>query len=68
MRATRRYVEPTRDNFQTYSIEFACILLSTGAKIDVVAQVLCRQLDRRQELDSMEGENDERRREQARCP
>ena len=42
MRATTRYVEPTQDNFQTYSIEFVRFLLSTVGEIDVVAQVLCR--------------------------
>jgi hypothetical protein len=42
---TTRYVQPSRDNFSTYSIEFARILLSAGSEIDVVAQVLCRKLD-----------------------
>jgi hypothetical protein len=42
MRAATRYVEPARDNFQTSSIEFARILLSTVGEIDVVARVLCR--------------------------
>lgn len=43
--ATTRYVEPARRNFATYSIEFARILLSAGAEVDVVAQVLCRRVD-----------------------
>src|SRR5713101_1446458 len=43
--ATTRYVEPARRNFATYSIEFARILLSAGAEVDVVAQVLCRRID-----------------------
>jgi hypothetical protein len=43
--ATSRYVEPTRRNFTAYSIEFARILLAAGAEVDVVAQVLCRQVD-----------------------
>jgi hypothetical protein len=55
MRATTCYVEPTVDNFQTYSIGFARILLSTGGEIDIVAEVMFRQLDSQQELDSMEG-------------
>jgi hypothetical protein len=43
--ATTRYVEPARRNFETYSIEFARILLSAGAEVDVVAQVFCRRVD-----------------------
>ena len=43
--ATTRYVEPARRNFATYSIEFARILLSACAEVDVVAEVLCRRVD-----------------------
>lgn len=43
--ATTRYVEPVRDNFRSYSIEFARILLSAGSEVDVVAKALCRQID-----------------------
>jgi hypothetical protein len=50
---TTRYVEPNRDNFHSYSIEFARILLSAGSEIDVVAQVLCRKLDDRSEADNI---------------
>ena len=42
MENTTRYVQPTGDNFKTYSIEFASILLSAGSEIDVVAQVLSK--------------------------
>jgi hypothetical protein len=45
MEITTRFVQPTRDNFGTYSIEFARILLSAGSEIDVVAKDLCKKLD-----------------------
>jgi hypothetical protein len=45
LESTTRYVEPTRNNFPTYSIEFAHILLTVGSEVDVVAQALCRQVD-----------------------
>jgi hypothetical protein len=51
---TTRYIQPTRDNFNTYSIEFARILLSAGSEIDVVAQVLCRKLDGQSGADNIE--------------
>lgn len=38
---TTRYVEPTEENFGTFSIEFARILLAAGSEVDVLAKVLC---------------------------
>jgi len=42
---TARYLEITPDNFDTYSIEYANILLSASSEVDVVSKLLCRQLD-----------------------
>lgn len=45
--ATARYVQISRDNYQTYSIEFARILLSGCSEVDVVSKLLCQQIDAR---------------------
>lgn len=42
---TARFVEPTEDNFKTYSIEFARLILAIGSEIDVVAKLLCKAID-----------------------
>src|SRR5258708_1640840 len=42
---TCRYVELATDNFLTYSIEFARILLSASSEIDVIAKLVCQQAD-----------------------
>lgn len=38
-----RYVEFASPNMDTYSIEFARLILSAGSEIDVLAKVLCDQ-------------------------
>jgi hypothetical protein len=38
---TTRFVEPTEENFGTFSVEFARILLAAGSEVDVLAKVLC---------------------------
>jgi hypothetical protein len=40
-----RYVEFTNDNFKTYSIEIAHLLLATASEVDVVAKILCKKID-----------------------
>jgi hypothetical protein len=40
-----RYIEFSGNNFQTYSIELARILLASSAEVDIVAQQLCNNLD-----------------------
>lgn len=40
-----RYVEFTQDNFDAYSIEMARLLLSAASEVDVVAKLLCNQVD-----------------------
>jgi len=40
-----RYVEITKDNYKTYSIEFVHILLAACSEIDVVAKIISKNLD-----------------------
>jgi len=40
-----RYIEISKDNYSTYSIELTRLLLSIGSEIDVVAKLLCRAAD-----------------------
>jgi hypothetical protein len=40
-----RYVEFHVDNFETYSIELAHLLFAAASEVDVVAKLLCQQLD-----------------------
>jgi len=40
-----RYVEFTKDNFGTYSIEMARLLLSASSEVDVVAKLLCKKIN-----------------------
>lgn len=42
---TGRYVEIAQNNFRTYSIEFARILLSASSEVDVVAKLVCQRID-----------------------
>lgn len=40
-----RYIEFSENNFQTYSIELARLLLAASSEVDVVAKQLCKLLD-----------------------
>jgi hypothetical protein len=42
---TARFVEPIQDNFKTYSIEFARLYLAICSEIDVIAKLLCHQVN-----------------------
>jgi len=42
---TARFVEPTADNFKTYSIEYARLFLAIGSEVDVVAKLLCEKIN-----------------------
>ncbi len=42
---TIRYVELTSNNYKTYSIEFARILLSASSEVDVICKLLCQKID-----------------------
>jgi len=43
---TTRYVELDQENYSTYSIEFAKILMTSCAEIDSVAKLICQELDK----------------------
>lgn len=45
LEATVPFVQPVDDNFHTYSIEFAKILLSASSEVDAVCRVLAKQID-----------------------
>lgn len=45
LEATVPFVEPVEANFQTYSIEFAKILLSASSEVDVVCRVLAKSIN-----------------------
>jgi len=42
---TVQYVELTSNNYKTYSIEFARILLSASSEVDVICKLLCKKID-----------------------
>jgi len=39
------YVDFTEDNYNTYSIEFAKIIMTSGAEIDVIMKLLCKSIN-----------------------
>lgn len=43
--AISRFVEFSKDNYKTYSIEFVKLLLAVGSEVDVVAKDVCAALD-----------------------
>jgi len=42
---TMRYVEICEDNFDTYSTQFTRLLLAAASEVDVIAKLLCNQID-----------------------
>lgn len=42
---TSRYVEFSWENFGTYSIEYAKLLLAAGSEIDVICKIICQRID-----------------------
>ena len=42
---TSRYVDFSKRNFKTHSIEFAQLLLASSSEVDVIAKGICRYLD-----------------------
>jgi hypothetical protein len=40
-----RFIEFREDNFPTYSIELARLIMAAAAEVDVVAKLVCRKLD-----------------------
>ena len=43
--ATSRYVEFSRENFSTFSVEYAKLLLAVGSEIDVLCKIACEKID-----------------------
>ena len=50
-----RYVEFTNENFNTYSIELAHLLLAISSEVDVVARQLCSNLESTSRAENIEG-------------
>ena len=50
-----RYVEFTPDNYDTYSIELAHLLFAAASEVDVIAKLLCKQLDAAQSPGNIDG-------------
>jgi hypothetical protein len=48
-----RYVEISTDNYSVYSIELARLYLAAGSEIDVVAKLLCQQVDASAKLEGI---------------
>ena len=44
LEGTTQYVEPHPDNFSTYSVEFARIILAACSEIDVLCKLLCEKI------------------------
>ena len=45
LEATTRYVECCEDNYNTYSVAYAQIILSAGSEVDVVSKLLCNKVE-----------------------
>ena len=44
LEATTRYVECCEENYNTYSVAYAQIILSAGSEVDVVSKLLCKEV------------------------
>jgi hypothetical protein len=49
-----RYVEFTKDNYKTYSMEMAHLLLAAGSEVDVVLKGLCKKVQQNSKADNIE--------------
>ncbi len=43
--STARYVELSKQNFATFSVEYAKLLLAIGSEVDVLCKVICEKID-----------------------
>jgi len=50
-----RYVEFTKDNYKTYSLEMAHLLLAASSEVDVVLKGLCNRVDSKKKPDNIDG-------------
>jgi len=48
-----RYLEPTNDNFDAYSLELARILFAAASEVDVVSKRLCKKLNNKSKADNI---------------
>jgi hypothetical protein len=55
LEAASRYVEFTPNNYETYSIELAHLLFAAASEADVIAKLLCQQLDPQQSPWNIDG-------------
>lgn len=49
-----RYVEFTEDNYKTYSLEMAHLLLAAGSEVDVVLKGLCQKIRSKEKAENIE--------------
>jgi len=52
--STARYVEFSRQNFVTFSIEYAKLLLATGSEVDVLCKLICKNVDSTAKRDNID--------------
>lgn len=52
--ATSRYVEFSQQNFATFSVEYAKLLLAIGSEVDVLCKVICEKLDSAAKRDNVD--------------
>jgi hypothetical protein len=55
LEAVSRYIEFTPSNYDTYSIELAHLLFAAASETDVIAKLLCKQLDPQQSPENIDG-------------
>lgn len=48
-----RYIEISKDNFNSYSLEFARILFSASSEIDVVGKMICKKITENNKVDNI---------------
>lgn len=48
-----RFLEPTSDNFESYSLELMRILFGAASEVDVVSKRLCRKVNSKSRADSI---------------
>ena len=49
-----RYIELSQDNYRTYGIELTRIFLSVGSEIDVIAKLLCKEVNSEADPDTID--------------
>lgn len=52
--ATSRYVEFSKENFGSYSIEFTKLLLAIGSEVDVLCKIICEKIDSEAKQDNID--------------